>query len=339
MSRSVPTLSVTDPDQRQSIRLVGRSDSIADNRSVQEKRQSFIRNRASTSLQSPLFSHGSRAPSSTRQNGNDSVAASSSGSARRSRRGKSTLTSYSESSSLEPQRDSRRLSARVRSAFAPSYPRAITQSSLGADDEAAGDDKDSDSGFETVSESVGEEDWRSQMTLPRHQRPFVLPGEASPTPPPAPPTSRQPSSGRRSAYSAQTGATRQKWKERAQERSSSPFPTAVAVAAADRGSLSAQGNASQARRSRLSEPIDLVSKDSVNRAKMERPRLVHTSSGQLMSVEKMMRLSTLRAESGAEGDAQAGGEVWEEGGGLMPEVSGERRVGTERSNMSGPMFL
>ncbi|KAK1079537.1 polarity establishment/cellular polarization, partial [Friedmanniomyces endolithicus] len=249
MSRSVPTLSVTDPDQRQSIRLVGRSDSITDNRSVQDKRQSFIRNRASTSIQSPLFAHGSRAPSSTRPNGDESVPASSCGSAQRSRRGKSTLTSYSQSSSLEPQRESRRLSARVRSAFAPSYPRAITQSSLGADDEAAADDKDSDSGFETVSESIGEEDWRSQMTLPRHQRPFVLPGEASPTPPPAPPTSRQPSSGRRSAYSAQTGLTRQKWKERAKERSSSPLSTAVATSAADRA---------QGRQSRLSEPIDLV---------------------------------------------------------------------------------
>ncbi|KAK0347704.1 polarity establishment/cellular polarization [Friedmanniomyces endolithicus] len=331
MSRSVPTLSVTDPDQRQSIRLVGRSDSITDNRSVQDKRQSFIRNRASTSIQSPLFAHGSRAPSSTRPNGDESVAASSCGSAQRSRRGKSTLTSYSQSSSLEPQRESRRLSARVRSAFAPSYPRAITQSSLGADDEAAADDKDSDSGFETVSESIGEEDWRSQMTLPRHQRPFVLPGEASPTPPPAPPTSRQPSSGRRSAYSAQTGLTRQKWKERAKERSSSPLSTAVATSAADRA---------QGRQSRLSEPIDLVSKDSVTRAKMERPRLVHTSSGRPVSVEEAKRLSSLKAENGAETDSQAGSETWEDGKrGVELEAGNERRVGTERSNMSGPMFL
>ncbi|KAK3653156.1 phosphate system positive regulatory protein pho81 [Elasticomyces elasticus] len=325
LSRSIPTLSVTDPDQLKSIRLVGRSDSITDNRSVQEKRQSFIRNRASTSLQSPLFSHGSRAPSiTTKQTGNDSIAASSSGSARRSRHVKSTLTSYSESSSLEPQRESRRLSAKVRSVFAPSYPRAITQSSLGADDEAAGDDRDSDSGFETVSESMSEEDWRTQMTLPRHQRPFVLPGEASPTPPPAPPTSRQPSSGgRRSAYSPQTGATRQKWKERAKGRSSSPLATAVAVSAADRSSLSAQGNASQIRRSRLSEPIDLASKDSINRPKTERPRLVHTSSGRPVSVESVKRLSSFRAEAGTETDTQAGSEM--EGSGLVPTAVIESR--------------
>ena len=347
-SRSVPILSVTDAGQRQSIRLVGRSDSIADNRSVQDKRQSFIRNRASTSIQSPLFAHGSRAPSSTRQTGAESTAASSSGSARQSRRGKSTLTSYSESSSLEPQRESRRLSARVRSAFAPSYPRAITQSSLGADDEGAANDGDSDSGFETVTESISEEDWRAQMTLPRSQRPFVLPGEASPTPPPGPPTSRQPSSARHSASSVQKGAPWQKWKERSRERSSSPLSTAVAVTAADRSSLAASGNASLARRSRLSEPIDLVSKDSVSRAKMERPRLVHTFSGRPVSVEEVKRLSSLRAETGTETDTQAGsereaeGERETEGVGLMPRANSEPlegRVVTQGSNMSGPVFL
>ncbi|KAK3111420.1 polarity establishment/cellular polarization, partial [Teratosphaeriaceae sp. CCFEE 6253] len=319
-SRSVPILSITDTDQRRSIRLVGRSDSIADHRSVQEKRQSFIRNRASTSIQSPLFSHGSRAPSSTRQNGTESVAASSSASARRSRRGKSALTSYSESSSPEPQRESRRLSARVRSAFAPSYPRAITQSTLGAEEKAAADygEDDEDSGFETVSESLSEEDWRAQLTLPRSQRPFVLPGEASPTPPPGPPTSRQTSSTRRIASSSQKGTPRQAWKERASERSSSPLATAVAVLAADRRSLAASGNASLARRSKLSEPIDLVSKDSVTRARMERPKLLHTSSGRPVSVEKVKRLSSLQAET----DAQTGGETWGdttiEGSGLMP---------------------
>ncbi|KAK3113663.1 polarity establishment/cellular polarization, partial [Teratosphaeriaceae sp. CCFEE 6253] len=319
-SRSVPILSITDTDQRRSIRLVGRSDSIADHRSVQEKRQSFIRNRASTSIQSPLFSHGSRAPSSTRQNCTESVAASSSASARRSRRGKSALTSYSESSSLAPQRESRRLSARVRSAFAPSYPRAITQSTLGAEEKAAADygEDDEDSGFETVSESLSEEDWRAQLTLPRSQRPFVLPGEASPTPPPGPPTSRQPSSTGRIASSSQQGTPRQAWKERASERSSSPLATAVAISAADRRSLAASGNASLARRSKLSEPIDLVSKDSVTRARMERPKLLHTSSGRPVSVEKVKRLSSLQAET----DAQAGGEMREdttiEGSGLMP---------------------
>lgn len=349
-SRSVPILSITDADRRRSIRLVTRSDSMADDRTMEEKRQSFIRKRASTTLQSPLFAHGSRASSNTRHGAHgsttdiDTLAA---GSVRRSRRGKSQLTSYSESSSLDPAgRNQKRLSQRVRSAFAPNFPRAITRSSLGADDERTEGGRESSSGFYTTSSSISDEDdLAAEMALPRNQRAWVLPGEASPTPPPAPPTSRQVSSVKRGM--PEEDEVRQKWKDRLHcgTRSSSPLSTAVAVSVADRNSLSASGKASQARRSRLSEPISLVSNDSLSRPRPERPRLVHTSSGRPVSVEEVRRLSSLKAEP--ETDTQAGSEQWEdigtegelEGTGLVAPLNIPAKEGTQRSNLSGPAFI
>lgn len=347
-SRSIPTLSITEADRRKSIRLVGRSDSLNDSRSIEDKRKSFIRNRASTSLQSPLFSHGSRALSGANQDG----ATSSTAGVRLSRGGRKTLTSYSQSSSLDPQgRDSRRLSARVRSAFAPNFPRAITRSTLGADDEGAGADRDSSSGWTTS--SMSDEDLRAEMAmaaemaLPRNKRSWVRPGEASPTPPPVPPTSRQPSSARNITPSGDSGAPRQRWRERMKERSSSPLSTAVAVPVEHHDSVSAQDKSTQVRRSRLSEPYDLVSNDSVSRARLERPRLVHTNSKRPVSVEEVKRLSSLKAETGTETDTQAGSEMWEDvdhdteldGSGLMPKALTGSKSNTQRSNMSGPAFL
>ncbi|TKA23465.1 hypothetical protein B0A50_07492 [Salinomyces thailandicus] len=347
MSRSIPTLALTEAERHKSIRLVGRSDSIADNRSLQDKRTSFIRNRASTSFQSPLFAHGSRVPSS-KQSGQTSTAASSAGSLRKSRGGKSLLASYSESSSLEPQgHESKRFSQRVRSAFAPGFPKTLTQSSLGADEGGAGDNEESSSAYYTT-EGSSSEDLQAQLALPRHQRSWVLPGEASPTPPPAPPASRQLSSARRSASVASnsTDAPRQKWKDRVREqRSSSPLATAVAVPIPERSPLRLRSKA-EARKSQLSEPMSLVSNDSISRARIERPRLVHTNSKRPVSVEEAKRLSSLRAESGVDTDAQAGSEMWEdteaevEGAGLMPPALQSRsQASTQRSNVSGPAFL
>ena len=336
LSRSIPTLALSEADKRKSIRLVGRSDSsIADNRSLQEKRQSFIRNRASTSFASPLFSHGSRVSSNTRQNGQTESPAPTQS---RSRRGKSQInsfTTYSESSSLEPPpRDPRRLSARVRSAFAPNFPRAITRSTLGASGERGPED---DEDYYTTESSMSEADLAAELALPRHQRNFVLPGEASPTPPPAPPTSRQASS-RQSTLSTENGRPRQKWKERLRDHSSSPLSTAVAVPLADRNSISASAKVSQGRRSRLSEPLSLVSNDSLSRAKLERPRLVQTNSKRPVSVEKVRRLSSLKAETE---DTRPGSEMWEamEGAGLMPPNSIDGKEDTQKSNMSGAAFL
>ncbi|KAK4551951.1 polarity establishment/cellular polarization [Recurvomyces mirabilis] len=346
LSRSYPRLAVNEADRHRSIRLVGRSDSTADNRSVNEKRQSFIRNRASTSIQSPLFAHGSRASSNVRGDGNGSKATSSVGSVRKSRRGKSMLTDYSASSSLEPHRESKRLSARVRSAFAPDFPRAVTQSSLGADDEGVLNDRDSSSGFETVSSPDSEEDLASQLARPRHQRSWVLPGEASPTPPPAPPTSRQVSSGRRSVSAAGSGLMRQKWKDRIEERSSSPL-SAVAAATAAKPGRRERKTSQKDRKNTLSEPISLVSNDSLSRAKLERPKLVHTTSSRPVSVEQVKRLSSFKAETDTGAGAQAV-EVTEakvehatdlEGSGLLLVADGYGKSGTQRSNASGPAFL
>ena len=345
LSRYVPTLSITDAERHQSIRLVNRSDSIADNRSVAEKRQSFLRNRASTGLQSPLFSHGSRASSKSGQNARDSRAALSTGSVRRSRNAKCILASYSESSSLEPHREAKRLSARVRSAFPPNYPRAITRSSLGADDEGVGDGDSSE--YSTTDPSIREEDTRdeanredirAQIQLPRQERSWVFPGEASPTPPPAPPASRQPSTGRRSSSCLYSGEA--PWQQvggRARDRSSSPLASSLVVA--DRSSVRPEVSRSN-RRSRLSEPMSLVSNDSVSRAKLERPKLGHSASQRPVSVAEVKRLSSMKAESGTEPDAVAGGGMGQaEGSGIVLSTVGDAAGGTQRSNASGPAFL
>lgn len=339
-SRSVPALTAS--EKRKSIRLVDRSDSVADNRSMHEKRQSFIRNRASTSFASPLFAHGSRASSNPLQHGQSPSHASSAGSQRRSKRGKSQLTTYSESISLETQQmqDHRRFSQRVRSAFAPSFPRAITRSSLGADDEGSATRDGSSSGFETISSSNSEAEWRAEMALPRHERSWVLPNEASPTPPPGAPTSRQPTSSRRTTLTSRDGEARQKWQDRFREHSSSPLSTAVAVPITPDCSPAAPAYSQnmQHKRNRLSEPISLVSSDSLSKGKLERPRLVHTNSKKPVSVGKVQRLSSLKAEAD---DARPGSEVWEamESAGLMSPNSRDGKDGTQRSNMSGPAFI
>lgn len=339
-SLSIPAL--TTSEKRKSIRLVERSDSVADNRSMHEKRRSFIRNRASTSIASPLFAHGSRASSNPLQDSQHSRDTSLASGQRRSKRGKSQLTTYSESSSLEPQaQNHRRSSHLVRSTFAPSFPRAITRSSLGADDEGHGTRGTSSSGFETISSSNSEAEWRAEMALPRNERSWVLPNEASPTPPPVPPTSHQPSTSRRMTPSSGDSEARQKWKARFREHSSSPFSTAVAIPiAADHrnGAAALTGSMGEHRRNRLSEPISLVSSDSLNRNKQERPRLVHTNSKRPVSVDKVQRLSSLKAETE---DARPGSEVWEtmESAGLMPPNPSKGKDGTQRSSLSGPAFI
>ncbi|RMY19210.1 hypothetical protein D0867_04819 [Hortaea werneckii] len=359
MSKSIPRSMPEDDEKRKSIRLVDRSDSVADPRSMEVKRESFIKNRAkdriSTNVQSPLFAHGSRAPSS-KHSGHTSNAPSSAGSVRRSRGSKHLLASYSASSSLEPQRvsgrESKRLSQRLRSTFAPGFPKTVTCSTLGADDERGADDSEN----WTTDESSGE-DLQAQLALPRHQRNFVLPGEASPTPPPASIASRRASGAKStSASPSSIEALRQKRRQRLSQgrRSSSPLATAVAVPIPDRNPLRVQGKtppgSAVSRKSRLSEPLSLVSTDSITRARSERPRLVHTNSKRPISVEKVQRLSRLKAEPGTETDTQAGSEKWEdidmregatdmESAGLVPKAAPASKVSTVRSDISGPAFL
>lgn len=338
-TKSIPALTAS--EKRKSIRLVNCSDSVADSRSLHEKRQSFIRNRASTSLASPLFAHGSRASSNPLRGGQASREASLAGSPQLSKRARSQLTTYSQSSSLEPQaRHSRRLSQRVRSAFAPSFPRVITRSSLGADDEGSATRDASSSEFETISSWNSEAEWRAEMALPRHERSWVLPNEGSPTPPPAPPTSRQPSSSRRTVNSTRDSEARRKCKERFRERSYSPLFAAVADHFPANGSptVSPSRKVAQHKRNRLSEPISLVSSDSLSRSKLDRPRLAQTTSKRSVSVEKVQRLSSLKAETE---DVRPGSEVWEamQSAGLMPPNLRDGKSGTQSSDMSGPAFI
>lgn len=371
-SQSVPTLrtmasSLADPKHK-SIRLVARSDSVNDDRPIHLKRQSFIRNRASTNIQSPLFTHGSRASSNnTRQTGEISAKNSTAGSATRGRRGKSMLTMYSESSSLEPQhhhldsphRDSRRFSQKIKSAFQPNYPRAVTKSTLC--DETGGQSRASraitDSSGDWTSDSLNSQDWITQLSKPRQERTFVLPGEASPTPPPpsAPPTSR-----RQSAQNSRQGATdtvpgsvpstaaerlRQRTlKKQLRERSSSPLSQNVQII--NRSSPSVIRKTPGSQRNRLSEPLSLVSADSMHRG---RPRLGNATK-RPVSVEEVQRLSSMRAEHDA---ATTGGSerdpCWlteesededTKGAGLIPPLGGSASKGnTVRSDVSGPAFL
>ena len=351
--RSIPNMSVDETGNRKSIRMVARSDSMADGRSMQEKRQSFIRKRASTSLQSPLFSHGSRASLGNRANAHSSMAdidTLAGTSTRRSKRIRSCLTSYTESSSLEPSRSSNRFSQRIRSTFGPNFPRAITRSTLITDE---GDLEDNSDDYETVSELSEDSDeareLAAEFALPRNQRNWVLPNEASPTPPPVPPASRQASSYRASTPGCESSAAQLRWRQR-QKRASSPLATS-SLSRTQRRILSA-GKPVHAQHSRLNEPMALVSNDSLNKAKSERPRLVQTNSGRPVSVDKVQRLSSLRAETSGhlepEADARGGGEMAEDdmldqeigGSGLIIDcAAGGDSVRTGKSAFSGPAFI
>lgn len=292
--------------KRKSVRLVARSDSIKDERSFEDKRQSFIKKkRASTTLSSPLWSASLGVHRGNGHGSSMDIDANSAATSRRSNRVKSQLTSYSESSSIQPTRSSNRLSQRIRSTFAPNFPRVVTRSTL-ADNED----------WETSSESSSSNDLNAEMelademALPRHERSWVLPNEASPTPPPtAPPSHPRPSSHRASTPNSNLSIRRPKPWTTTSSRSISP----LAAQALDNSSasLNASAKASRARRSRLSEPMALTSTDSLSKVKAktesgDRPRLAHTRSGRPVSVEDVQRLSSLRAERVEEEDVGAG---------------------------------
>lgn len=352
-SMSGPSLSIYEADpKRKSIRLVERSDSIVDNRPLQDKRESFIRARASQNWsQSPLFAHGSRAGSkqtvgSSSRSGNGSL----SGSVRRSRRSKNgksinTLATYPESSSLEPQvlksprtsktRESKRLSARIRSAFPKNFPRVISRTTLDEDTEVGLERDESSNSWDTI----GSDDWVRDLSKPRNERSWVLPDEASPTPPPASMAEKRRSQSRNSKPSVQD------WRRKLREESSSPL-SSVQLAAAQKASPSGIQQNSQTKKNRLSEPMGLVSVDSLSKT---RTRISQTNSQRPVSVEEVQRLSSMKAEQDAA--TIAGSERWNDGdsedelkgAGLTsrPPSAGKMQ-GTQtsaRSDLSGPAFL
>jgi hypothetical protein len=296
-------------DKRKSVRLVARSDSINDERSLEEKRQSFIRKRASTTLSSPLWSASLGVHRGNGHGSSTDIDAYSAPTSRRSKRIKSQLTSYSESSSIQATRSSNRLSQRIRSTFAPNFPRAITKSTLADNDDW---ETSSESSSSAAADLDAEMELADEMALPRHERSWVLPNEASPTPPPtAPPSHRQASSHRASTPNSALSGRRPKPWTTASSRSISPLASQALDNASTRASLSASAKASRARRSRLSEPMALTSTDSLSKVKAktesgDRPRLAHTRSGRPVSVEDVQRLSSLRAERVEEEDVGAG---------------------------------
>ena len=281
-------------DKRKSVRLVPRSDSASndrtiddnanDERSMQEKRQSFIRKRASTTLSSPLWSATIGTHRGNGQSSTSDVDVVSGANSRKSKRVKTQLTSYSESSSIQPSRSSNRVSRRFRSSFAPNFPRAITRSTLAAED-------DNEDNWTTSSESSSSEDndrrdveaemeLADEMALPRHKRSWVLPNEASPTPPP--PSNPPPSSHRRQrppmhrASTPSSAIRKPKPWHTSATSSRSISPLAVQALDSSRNnsgdkittaSLSSPSKypRSRLRRSRLSEPMALTSADSLSR--------------------------------------------------------------------------
>ncbi|KAK4970466.1 polarity establishment/cellular polarization [Elasticomyces elasticus] len=318
LSRSIPMLALTDAEKRKSIRLVDRSDSVVDKRSISERRQSYIRNRASS--KSPFFAAGSSRdsshpkPGSLRSTADFTSSIGDSGhciNPRRQRRGKSELTSYSASSSLEPPlRNPYRLSSRIRSGFSAGFPRpmsqTLTRSSVPREDSQNLQKVESHSSLYTTTTSSGS-DVDLPIVPPRHQRSWVLPGEASPTPPPLTPNKWKTSQQQQQQqvyepYDADAAAravleeereriaARKKWAQKLNRNSRgsllSPPEVAIAVPKSSRSSLAASGRASQLRRSRVTSgassasgsagagamlgmrtPMGLISNDSLSSAR------------------------------------------------------------------------
>ncbi|KAF4553322.1 putative Ig domain-containing protein [Elsinoe fawcettii] len=170
-------------ENRRSVRLVAPSEShlsrastrpsLLDKRPLAEKRQSFVKNRASSGVPSPLFTTASRdqAPSPYHD-------ALSSPYPRHA-----TKLRYSASSSLEPPlRNPKRLQK-------GEYPRVL---GVGQPRIPGAEEPDGSSQYSTTSEEIATEEedealWVREAALPRHQRNWVAPGEASPTPPPETP--------------------------------------------------------------------------------------------------------------------------------------------------------
>lgn len=195
---SIPTVSVQNVDNRHSIRLVNRSnpDSVGtvdmDMRPLAEKRQSFIRNRASSSVISPLFA-SSRRSSNIRE---EAALTRSSSNMNKISRDRSQRITFSGSSSLEPRpptRNPRRL-ASLANSFVSNVdlqrhiPARLPRSPKLEAGAASVYTIDTGMTSTESSSSTGHLDdaaFTAQLALPRDERNWVRPGEASPTPSPS----------------------------------------------------------------------------------------------------------------------------------------------------------
>jgi hypothetical protein len=127
------------------------------------------------------------------------------------------------------------------------------------------------------------------------------------------------------------------------ERSSSPLSSHIQTGIMDRSSpLGSRKGRKPPRKGRLSEPLSIVSADSMNRT---RPKMARSNAKQPVNVEGLeKRFSSMRAERD---QANGGSEQW-----IDVDIDGQRsRPGsrlmgreesgfaTQRSSMSGPAFL
>ncbi|KAI4725530.1 hypothetical protein E4T49_06744 [Aureobasidium sp. EXF-10728] len=222
---------LTEAEKRRSIRIVSQTESVVDRRPLAEKRQSFIRNRASSGVMSPVLFASSRRSSNMGLYSNLG-----------SIKGSPSVRRQTTSSSLlePPARNPRRLVSGPH-VFPPGLPRAITPSPVrGTNDNSPtlppANTTDNWTTTDTSSSlSRDNSDARAaaqyaeyaiEMELPRHQRTWVRPGEASPTPPP---------SNILATANNTREATRRKWAERLNRNSSgnlasrSPSPLRVTL--------------------------------------------------------------------------------------------------------------
>ncbi|TKA69942.1 hypothetical protein B0A49_09953 [Cryomyces minteri] len=371
---SVPGFALTEAEKRRSIRLVSRSnshvdadkDTDKDKRSMAEKRQSYIRHRAST--RSPFFasSHASSLQSRSRRQPAHATSAdfeSSVGnygnslSLRRRRTDKSLAATYSASSSVEPplrvqkRGDGRLLQGGIASGFPKPLSRTFGPTRLANDA--------SSSSFYSTASSDGDgqdDDGAGAGKKGEERRTYVFPGEASPSPAPTSATklrhrARQPDTARE--------ASRRKWARRLKRDSrgtaagADPAPTALSpTQAGDRSSLPATRRAARARvpLSPLgggngngngggggdeSEGKDLAS---------HRPKLVDSKSKRPVSVDDARdagwvgRAGSLRAERAGEGLWGRGAGAAAAGFGLGLASEG-REGGDAEGRGETPVFL
>ncbi|THZ20138.1 hypothetical protein D6C91_04864 [Aureobasidium pullulans] len=315
------------PEKRRSIRLVSRSESVVDRRPLAEKRQSFIRNRASSGVMSPVLFASSRRSSNMGLYSNLG-----------SIKGSPSVRRQTTSSSLlePPARNPRRLVSGPH-IFPPGLPRAITPSPVRAtnnnsptlppantaDNWTTTDTSSSLSRDNSDARAAAQyAEYAVEMELPRHQRTWVRPGEASPTPPP--------SSILRTASDSREAA-RRKWADRLNRNSSgnlasrSPSPLRVTLSG-----VSASGI--KGRKQRLKSKFD---EDKENRDEDQLSKLVRNDSfsgarqmrgrKSLVQVEAVNRISSSMAkveETGDKNKANTDDTEWEDAVENVPQGHG-----------------
>jgi hypothetical protein len=305
--------SLTEAEKRRSIRIVSQTESVVDRRPLAEKRQSFIRNRASSGVISPVLFASSRRSSNMGLYSNL-------GSIKGSPSVRRQITS---SSLLEPPaRNPRRLVSGPH-IFPPGLPRAITPSPVRFPSDRNSQLRATNNNSPTLPPANAADNWTTtdtssplsrdnsdakaaaryaeyalEMELPRHQRTWVRPGEASPTPPP---------SGilRTTSNSNNREAARRKWAERLNRNSSgnlasrSPSPLRVTLSG-----VSASGI--KGRKQRLKTTAGPCDDDKENKGQDRLSKLVSNDSfsgarhmrgrKSLVQVEAGNRISSSMAE-------------------------------------------